>query len=540
MRWTGSMRDVTDRKDAEEALRKSEERFALAVAASNDGIWEVDVAGNQTFMSDRAQRLCGVAAGPSVRSRSAWRDMVFFNPGDFENLKAMFESYIKGQVTTFDGEWRVGHSDGNWRWVRIRGLAARDDTGRAVRIAGSISDIDSQKCAEAALQQAQRLEAVGTLAGGIAHDFNNILGAILGFGEMALRNTRAGSRMRRDVELIVKAGERGRTLVERVLAFSRTGFGERMPVQAEAVVNEVLHLISATLPEAVRIESRLLTGTAAILGDSTQLHQVVMNLVANAVQAMPTGGQLLVTLDNAAHDAPLVVTTGELAAGDYLVLTVADTGVGIPPEIVARIFDPFFTTREVDHGTGLGLSLVHGIVAEFGGKVNVATAIGSGSTFTVYLPRLGDVDEGEADSTAPSPRGANERVLVVDDERPLLTLVASALDNLGYRAFGYSSSLEALLAFKEDPDRFDALVTDERMPGLSGTALIHAVRELRPNFPTLLVSGYLGGDVVARARQASVDAVLGKPLATRELARALARALRLRKSQQYNTNGSSI
>jgi CheY-like chemotaxis protein len=373
------------------------------------------------------------------------------------------------------------------------------------------------------------LEAVGTLAGGIAHDFNNILGAILGFGEMALRSTRAGSRMRRDVELIVKAGERGRALVERILAFSRTGFGERMPVQVEAVVKEVLHLILATLPENVCIESDLRTGPAAILGDSTQLHQVVMNLATNAVQAMPNGGQMLVTLNHAAYNSSQITTTGELGAGEYLILTVADTGVGISPDIVARIFDPFFTTREVDQGTGLGLSLVHGIVAEFGGKVNVATTIGSGTKFTVYLPRVGDVDESLANSTDPLPRGENECVLVVDDEKPLLTLMTNSLEALGYRTIGCSSSVEALLAFKEDRDRFDALVTDERMSGLSGTALIQAVRELRPHLPTVLVSGFLGGDVVARARQAGVDAVLGKPLATRELARAMQRALRLRK-----------
>jgi PAS domain S-box-containing protein len=531
LRWAGSMSDVTDRVAGELALRESEDRFSLAVAASNDGIWEVNLLSDQMFMSERAQQLHGLGAGPTVLPRAEWLAKITFHPADLQTLRDMYIGYLAGQVPSYDGEWRVRHADGSYRWVRIRGLCVRDAQGRALRVAGSVSDIDAQKRAEAALQQAQRLEAVGTLAGGIAHDFNNILGAILGFGEMALRRTRAGSLMRRDIELMLTAGERGRSLVERILAFSRTGVSERVPVHVEGVVREVLNLLRASLPEDVRIESDLRAANAATLGDSTQVHQVLMNLATNAIQAMPEGGVLRVTLTEKRLTDAIVVATGAVAAGEYLVLSVTDTGAGISQEIGHRIFDPFFTTKEVGSGTGLGLSLVHGIISELGGAVDVTSTAGAGSSFTAYLPRVDDVGDvaGPAeDEPVVVARGAHEQILLVDDEEPLVRLMTDTLSDIGYVVVGFTSSLDALAAFTAHPDRFDAVVTDERMPGLSGTALIRAVREIRPSIPVLLASGYVGADVAERARAAGADAVLSKPLAAAELAGALARVLRSR------------
>ncbi|HSI59590.1 MAG TPA: PAS domain-containing protein, partial [Ideonella sp.] len=526
-RVSGISTDITARRMAEAALRESEQRFALAAAGSNDGIWDWDPASGRTFLSETAQRLYGLAPGEPVRQRSEWRALIVLHPADAERQRRLLEDYLEGRCAAYDGEWRVQHADGSFRWIRVRGSSVRDSAGRVTRLAGSVSDIDSQKRAEAALQQTQRLEAVGTLAGGIAHDFNNILSAILGFGEMTLRNTRAGSRLRRDVECILAAGERGRSLVERILAFSRSGVGEREPVHVEGVVREALRLLSATLPEGIRLETALDAGRAATLGDSTQVHQVLINLVTNAIQAMPEGGSLRVGLECLSLGRQRMATTGAVEAGEYLVLSVADSGAGIPAEIRDRIFDPFFTTKEVGTGTGLGLSLVHGIVTEIGGAIDVSTTPGAGSTFTVYLPRAGDVaDEREVQAPA-LPRGAQQQVLVVDDEEPLVELATETLAGLGYLPVGFSSSVEALAAFRANPDRFDAIVTDERMPGLSGAALIRAVRELRPKLPVLLVSGYLGSAVASRAREAGATSVLGKPLSARELATSLARALQL-------------
>jgi signal transduction histidine kinase len=240
------------------------------------------------------------------------------------------------------------------------------------------------------LQKAQRLEAMATLAAGIAHDFNNILGAIAGFGEMALRSARKGTRLRRDLDCIMTAADRARALVERILTFSRSAVDEPVPVHVEQVVRESLEQLQARLPNGIRIESRLRAGRAAVRGNATQVHQVVMNLGTNAIHAMPAGGTLLVSLD-AARCTARTTTVGKVTDDEYVVLTVADNGTGIARGAIDRIFNPYFTTKKVGTGTGLGLSLVHGIVTQFGGAIDVSSKPGQGSEFTVYLPRSGEV-----------------------------------------------------------------------------------------------------------------------------------------------------
>jgi PAS domain S-box-containing protein len=527
-RWTGSVRDVTDRRAGEAALRESEQRFALAVSGSNDGIWDLDLTTEDMFMSERAQLLCGLEPGITVRPRSQWSSMKHWHPDDAVSRSDMIEAYLAGRVPAFDGEWRIRHADGNYRWIRIRGVCIRDEAGTPTRIAGSVSDVDPQKRAEAALLQAQRLEATGTLAGGIAHDFNNILAAILGYGEMALRDVPVGSRLRRDLDSILIAAERGRSLVDRILAFSRSGVGERIPVHVEGVLREVLDFLSATLPQNVSIDARLTAGQAAMLGGATQIHQVFMNLATNAIQAMPTGGTLTVVLRVVEIESERLATTGAIAPGEYLQLELADQGSGIAPDDLARIFDPFFTTKDTGVGTGLGLSLVHGIVTEVGGAVDVVSKLGEGSVFTVYLPRFGDAADSSESEAPQMPRGQGQRVLIVDDEASLVTLMTDTLSDLGYRPFGHTSSAAALAAFRARPEDFDVIITDERMPGLSGTALVREVRALRSDIPILLASGFLGGSIGEQAYAAGADEVLQKPLAARELALALARAVRLR------------
>jgi CheY-like chemotaxis protein len=260
-----------------------------------------------------------------------------------------------------------------------------------------------------------------------------------------------------------------------------------------------------------------------VMGDPTQVHQVLMNLMTNAIQAMPSGGSLQVSLEALRLEQPRAATTGPVPAGEWLVLKVADSGTGIAPEIIERIFDPFFTTKEVGVGTGLGLSLVHGIVTELGGAIDVASTPGAGSAFTVYLPRAGDAPLEQSAQEPSMPRGNRQRVLVVDDEEPLVRLATQTLEYLGYVPVGFTSSAAALEAFRADPAQFDALITDERMPGMSGTRLIREVRGIRRAIPILLASGYVGAAVVDRAHNAGADEVLRKPLLARELATSLAR-----------------
>jgi nitrogen-specific signal transduction histidine kinase len=398
---------------------------------------------------------------------------------------------------------------------------------------GSIGDITDRKRAqeellrlERRLRQAQRLEAMGTLAGGIAHDFNNILGSVLGFGERALRAAPAAGPLAGYVDRIVSAGERGRALVDRILAFSSSSAGERVPVHVEKVVAEALDLLAGKLPSGVRVDADLRAGRAAILGDPTQVHRVLMNLASNAIQAMPSGGVLRVALDVLRIARARLAAVGGLEPGEYVVLTVADEGIGMPAEVLERIFDPFFTTKEAGIGTGLGLSLVHGIVANMEGAIDVTTRQREGSVFTVYLPRSGEVKVAASAEAPALPRGARQRVLLVDDEEALVGLAAEILEDLGYQPLGFTSSAAALAAFRGDPNGFDAVITDERMPGMMGSALIKALRAVRRDLPILLMSGFVGGGVATRAREAGADEVLKKPLSERDLATSLARVLR--------------
>src|SRR5882757_4786839 len=375
-------------------------------------------------------------------------------------------------------------------------------------------------------QQAAKMEAIGRLAGGIAHDFNNILGAILGFGELAQSNLSEGSAVRHQIDQVMHAGMRGKGLVDRILAFSRSGVGERVPVQVQAVVEETLELLAASLPVDVRMERRLDAADLAVVGDATQFHQVVMNLCTNAVHAMERVGVLTVVLERLAVGERRVLSHGTLSAGSYVRLLVSDTGGGIPPAVLKRMFDPFFTTKRVGDGTGLGLALVHGIVADFGGVIDVATQLGLGTSFTIWLPAAGPMPTLLAESAGELPRGNGETIMIVDDERALVALAEETLAGLGYEPFGFDSSIAALQAFRAEPKRFDLVLTDEAMPDLTGTDLAREIRQLRPDTSIILMSGYSGTPLSERAHAAGVIDVLRKPLVRRDIAEPVARALR--------------
>jgi CheY-like chemotaxis protein len=378
------------------------------------------------------------------------------------------------------------------------------------------------------LRQAQKLEAIGTLAGGIAHDFNNILAAILGYGEMAQKDAPDGSAQRRNIDAAISAGMRAKSLVERILAFSRSGMGERVPVHVQSVVVEALDQLAASLPAGIALQRQLEVGDAAVMGDPTQVHQVVMNLCANAVQAMRGRGTLSVALDLVEVREPRCATS-VLADGTYVRLAVADTGTGISPQVLERIFDPFFTTKEVGVGTGLGLSLVHGIVTDLGGGIHVDSQPNEGATFTVYLPWSTTV-QAPAAAEVELVHGAGETVLLVDDEEALVRLGEEMIAGFGYEPVGFTSSVAALEAFRAAPERFDAVLSDEAMPEMTGSELARELRAIRGDIPIVLMSGYVTPALTHRARDAGVLDVLAKPLVARDIARCLADALQTRRS----------
>ncbi|MCW5632936.1 MAG: response regulator [Rubrivivax sp.] len=517
---------------ANAALRESEQRYQLAVAGAEQGIWDWNLTRDLLYLSPRAQQLLGIEPGEAVRGRRRWLALQRCHEEDRPAVRAAIGAALRGDTRLFEVEHRAELPSGAVRWFRYRGAAVRDASGRAYRMAGSMEDVTERRLAQAErerlaarLRQAQKLEAMGTLAGGIAHDFNNILGAVLGFGEMAQQESREGTALRRHVDAVMTAGLRAKALVARILLFSRAGMGETVPVPVQATVTETLDQLAVSLPPGVQLERELEGGDAAVMGDPTQVHQVVMNLCTNAVQAMPRGGRLTVTLCIVQVDEPLTVTTHVLRAGTYLRLGVHDTGTGIARTVIDRIFDPFFSTKGVGAGTGLGLSLVHGIVADLDGGIDVASEVGRGTTFSVYLPRHGTATVACVADEGTLPRGRGQTVLLVDDEEVLVQVGEEMLARLGYEPVGFACGSQALEDFRREPRRYDAALLDEAMPGLAGTELALQMRELSPRLPIVLMSGYVTPELAARAQAAGIAEVLAKPLASGDIARSLAGAL---------------
>jgi PAS domain S-box-containing protein len=436
----------------------------------------------------------------------------------------------------WEGEVIHVRSDGTEIIVASRWAVHRDARGEIEAVLETNNDVTEHRRVEeerrrlqASLLQANKLEAMGTLAGGIAHDFNNILGAILGYGELAQADTPAGGAMRRYVDNIMSAGRRAQSLVARILAFSRSGLGQRLPVHVQSVVAEALDLLSASLPDDVRLERTLAVDDAGVIGDPTQIHQVVMNLCTNAVQAMKSGGTLAVRLELVTVEAPMTLITGALPAGEYIRLDVSDTGGGIDAELRERIFDPFFTTKGVGVGTGLGLSLVHGIAIDLGGGVDMQSEVDRGTTFSVYLPCCGRASQ-VANEREALPHGKGEVVMLVDDEEVLVRLGEEMIAELGYEPVGFTSAADALEAFRADPQRFCVVLSDETMPGMTGSQLAERIRAISNDIPIVLMSGYAGATLADRALAVGAADVLNKPLVSRDIARSLESALRRRTS----------
>jgi PAS domain S-box-containing protein len=517
-------------ESGEGALRASEERYALAMEGANEGHWDWDLKTDRLFLSATMATLEGHRQGHVATTRTAWLTQIEIHPDDGTRLEASLRDHLEGRTPSFECEYRV--RDGDWRWLLARGRCLRDETGRPYRFVGSAIDMTAQKQAqsdrerlEAQLRQSQKMEAMGTLAGGIAHDFNNILGAILGYGELAQQQSEPGTPLRRYIDNVMHAAERAKALVDRILGFSRSGLGERTEVHIQSVIEETLELIAASLPADIRLEKALTAGDAALIGDSTHLHQVAMNLCTNAVHAMEHGGTLTVALERLDLAETRSVSRGTLSPGSYIRLVIKDTGVGIPPDVVDRIFDPFFTTRGVGKGTGLGLSLVHGIVTDLGGAIDVKSAIAVGTSFEVWLPVTTEVGKPAVGAVRELPCGRGETVMIVDDEPALVALAEEMLAGLGYEPVGFESSRVALQVFLTDPGRFDLVLTDEAMPELVGTELAREIRLFRPDIPIILMSGHGGAPLVHRAAAIGVKEVLHKPLQRADLAESLARVL---------------
>jgi len=475
--------DITERKRAEEERA----RLATAIEQAAEGFVVTDTDWLIQYVNPALERISGYD-----RSEIIGRHISFVNSGQPD--KAFYRQI---QETPPQGDVWLGRSiskkkDGTFYEVEVAASPVRDNSGTVINYVSMHRDITREVRLEKELRQAQKMEALGTLAGGIAHDFNNILAAIVGFTQMALYKSPEGSPVRRDLERVLKAGSRATDLVRQILTFSRETEQERKPLFIGPVVKEALKLLRSSLPSTIEIRQEIAIAPeeGIVLADPTQIHQVLMNLCANAAHAMRgQSGILRVDLSLVEADDFLVSICPELKPGPYVKLAVSDTGHGIDASVIERIFDPYFTTKGLGEGTGLGLAVVRGIVKSHDGAVAVHSEPQLGTTFHVFLPKIEGKVAQEAAAFEALPTG-NERILFVDDEQALVDLGKELLESLGYKVAAVTSSVEALELFRSKPDAFDLVITDLTMPGLTGTELARELLAILPNIRIILCTGF--------------------------------------------------
>ncbi len=431
--------------------------------------------------------------------------------------------HANGHAHHFIGRQRT--KDGRWLDVEVSSSAIVEDR----QVVGSreiVRDITERKRIEEQLRQAQKMEAIGTLAGGIAHDFNNILYAIRGYTELSLAETPQESQLAENLREIRRSTKRAADLVKQILTFSRKGAEEKQPLGLEPVVKEALNLIRKTLPTTIDIRQDIAAGCRPIMADLTQIHQVIINLCANAADAMESGGVLTVHLREVVVAPELARQIEGLQAGDYLRLSVADTGHGMDQATLARIFEPYFTTKGPGKGTGLGLATVHGIVCSHQGAIALNSAPGQGTTFDLYFPALTrDQAVNASQDQEPTLPRISGHILLVDDEETIVRIAQRGLERLGCRVTAFTSSTAALKAFLQAPFSFDAVLTDQTMPTLTGLELARQMRECRPDLPIILTTGYSTAPYEEQAKAAGIRAFLMKPISLEELGKTFRAAL---------------
>jgi PAS domain S-box-containing protein len=505
--------DITDRLRIEKAITSSKEEWEKTFDALSDII----------TIQDRDMRI--------VRANKAAQQFFQVKAGEL-NGKHCYELFRGVSIPCPDCPLsetikNCGNHSGiithekSGKIFQISSSPILDGTGGLSYLVHIARDITEQKRMEENFYQAQKIEAVGTLAGGIAHDFNNILAAILGFSELAKKNMPPESTAQADINEVISAGHRATTLVQQILDFSRKTEQSLQPLQPHLIVNEALQMLRATLPTTIDIEVDIDPDCGSIMADPSKMHQIVMNLCTNACHALTNEkGTLRVTLSRQEMTAKELADNVKLSPGPFVVLSVSDTGQGMDQETAAHIFEPYFTTKEKGRGTGLGLALVHGIVEGYKGFIQVESEYGQGCTFRVHIPALAqNIARAEASTQQEALPFGSERILIVDDEPLLVRITQRILENYGYAVTGTTDSREALHKVREDPQQFDLIVSDQTMPNLSGSELAKAVLEIAPSIPIIICTGHSAVTSAEDAYAMGIKRYLFKPVQGDTLAR---------------------
>jgi PAS domain S-box-containing protein len=508
------VRGYLSSKRALEALRSSEARFAKAFHASPDALTITTLTGQYLDVNENFLRMTGYQRQEVIGHTNVELDR-WVDPAERARVvKALQES---GSLRNLEAKFRTKAGDIRNEQLSLE-LIELDGESCILSIT---RDITEAKRLEAHVRQTQKMEALGTLAGGIAHDFNNVLMAVLGYTELTLYDVPADSIAWHNLQEVLTAGKRARSMIQQILAFSRQSEVERKPVQLSLLVKEVLGLLRASFPSTITIRQSIDNMAGTVLADPAQIHQVLVNLCVNAEQAMrDTGGTLEVCLKATEVDMDMAARHPELRLGPHVLLTVRDTGHGMPPEVLERIFEPFFTTKKVGEGTGMGLAMVHGIVASHGGAITVRSTPKHGTTFEIYLP-CSQEPPVSADAIIIPASQDHACLLFIDDEQTLVHLGQAMLERLGYEVVAKTNSREALETFRATPHRFDLVITDQTMPYMTGEALIQELRRIRSDIPVILCTGFSHTMTDEKAALLNIEAYLIKPLQLNDLAQAI-------------------
>jgi len=516
--------DIDIRKQKEQALRESEVKYRQIFENIQDVYYEIDLAGKILEIS------------PSIKDISLYTrdELIGKSLSEFFSDAESREEFVKTLLEKYklnDYEIMVTDKDKSSKACSLVATLVSDNQGNPLKIVGSIRDLSERKQAEKEkallqnqLQQAYRIEALGTLAGGIAHDFNNILSSILGYVDLALEDVQKGTLLESNLREVFTAGNRAKALVKQILTFARQADEEQIPVRVSAIAAEALRLIRSTIPTSIEIKQAI-DCDSLVIADPTQIHQIFMNICTNAAHAMEVaGGVMEVNLTDISLDKSFTTRHPELEPGDYLKLSISDTGTGISPDTIGQIFDPYFTTKKAGEGTGMGLAMVHGIVKNCSGEITLESKVGKGTVFTIYLPVAKRRPVPESQPPQELLIGT-ESILVVDDEPTIAKITSLALERLGYKVSIRTSSIEALELFRSKPNGFDLVITDMTMPNMNGDRLAAELIAIRSDIPVILCTGYSKTISKEKAVAIGIRAFLMKPIPKSDLAKTVRQLL---------------
>ena len=508
------------RKALSTALERQRQELHIknhAIHTYINGIMLTDLDGTITYLNPAFMKMWGYDNFDEVLKTD---NSQFLGIENFNNfLKSLHES--KG----WKNEFTAVRKDGLTFEVVVSVSLIQDEKFQPIGIMASFIDVTKRKRLETQLRQAQKMDAMGTLAGGIAHDFNNILSSVIGYTEIALGGVPKGSLLESNLQEVFKAGRRARSLVKQIIAFSRQSELERKPIKISPIIKETLKFLRSSIPSTIDIHQNIGTDLDTVLADPTQIDQILINLCTNAAHAMQkNGGTLEVNLTNVKLDLDFKPRHSDMTSGPHIRLSVSDTGHGMSKKVLERIFDPYFSTKEKSEGTGLGLAVVHGVVKSLGGTITVYSDPGKGSTFNVYLPTFegGVKPETEIEESIPT---GNECILFIDDEQPIVNLSKQMLESLGYEVVTKTNSIDALSLIQAKPEKFDLIITDMSMPNMTGEKLAQELMHIVPNIPIILCTGFNKMITEEKAKATGIRALINKPILRQEMAETIRKVL---------------